>query len=332
MDKQQGLLDPLFNCEYERRKDYPRWFKEYRRKWTYYGKEQIVADFPMNLDLEASTDCQLKCPICMRQRMPKLPRDYMTFHDFARYINEAVKYNSFYCWKPNYRGESTLHPKLPMFMEFAKEKGVKEIMLNTNGQYPMYLNNQIAPFISEIAFSIDAFKPETYSKVRPGGKAGLPRLVENVKTMIELRDRAYPDMRVRVAFVVQKANASEANDFYRYWKNQGVDKIVMNQCYTPGQKGDNRGTVQWVQDDDYVCPQIFQRLVITPLGEVLPCCGAFDESISLGNIKREKKTIRDYWIGSEMEGLRDLHINHMYKQIPTCKTCALTYRPVKVEQ
>src|ERR1043166_4814971 len=39
-------------------------FAEYRRKWTTYPKNQILSDFPINVDLELASMCNLKCPMC----------------------------------------------------------------------------------------------------------------------------------------------------------------------------------------------------------------------------------------------------------------------------
>jgi len=330
MNCEQNKLDPLFNCVFEKPRTYPKEFLKYRKLWEHCGSKHIVPEFPINLDAELSTDCNLHCGFCMRQQLKRFPKDYMEFRDFGRYINEAVQHKTFSSLKTNYRGESLLHPKIVQFLQFAKERGVMDILINTNGQVPFYLCQRIAPFIDEIAFSVDAFTQETYTKVRPFGS--LKRLILNVEEFIRLRDTAYPSLRVRVAFVRQKHNHKETEDFIKFWTEKDVDKIIVNEAYSPGGKGDYKGIVKWVQDDDFVCSQLFQRLIISPTGQVLPCCGSYDESLCLGNIKREKKTIKDYWLGDGMEGLRDLHLNHMYKSILTCSKCALTFRPEKVEE
>ncbi len=48
-------------------------YKEYRRLWEELPKEQKVRDYPLLVDLELVSKCNLKCPMC-----PTVPSEFRT--------------------------------------------------------------------------------------------------------------------------------------------------------------------------------------------------------------------------------------------------------------
>lgn len=325
MDKAtEKALGTFFNIAWERPREKTLDYNANCAKWLRVAKEHIVTDFPMHLDIEVCSSCNLKCPMCMRKQL-SLPNEEMNFRLFVKIMDEASQYPDFEAVKPNFRNEPTLARKLPEMLQYLHQmKQVKEVIMNTNGNYALSLNDKIAPYLSEIAFSIDAVNYDTYKQVRPGGN--LDRVELNVRRMVHLRDRTLQDLRVRVAFVVQEENMDEADEFLEKWKRINVDKVAVSECYNPQGKGEDRARVEWVQRESYCCPQLYQRLVILYNGTVVPCCGAYDESLSLGNIFKGD-SLYDIWHGEKLENLRAMHEAGQYKDIPTCAKCALTFSP-----
>ena len=45
-------------------KTFDKGYKEYRRKWAEYPKKRVVAEFPLNVDIESTNACNLKCTMC----------------------------------------------------------------------------------------------------------------------------------------------------------------------------------------------------------------------------------------------------------------------------
>jgi uncharacterized radical SAM superfamily Fe-S cluster-containing enzyme len=43
-------------------------YREYRDKWSYNPNNNIVERFPLNLDIEPTNRCNLKCPFCYRTK------------------------------------------------------------------------------------------------------------------------------------------------------------------------------------------------------------------------------------------------------------------------
>ena len=54
----------VFSREWEKYRDEEYW--EYRKNWSKYPNEKIVPDFPLNVDIETTDLCNLKCPMCAR--------------------------------------------------------------------------------------------------------------------------------------------------------------------------------------------------------------------------------------------------------------------------
>lgn len=308
-------------------------FAEYRRKWETYPKNQIVSDFPINVDLELASICNLRCPMChtvyiknpsfkayKEQDMTRL----MSFETFKRAIDEGIKYKDFSAIKLNFRGESTLHPQIDAFIRYAMERGVLDILLNTNGNYPADLNERLVEAgLSEIALSMDALTPETYKKIRFGGDFYVA--MSNVIRMLSYKDR----IRVRVSYVHQGANAHETEEFTKFWTKMGVDKILISDVYNPAELMKKDISVKkYTRPKRFTCPQLWQRLMVLNNGNVYPCCHSFEEpeDLKLGNI--HQTPLVEMWNGVKLGTLREVHCRGEYQKIATCAKCAYPKQPI----
>ena len=308
--------------------------REYRHKFENYPKQDTISDFPINVDLELSSMCNLRCPMChtLYIEYPSYlaykrgdASKFMTFDMFKKAIDEAVQYHDFAAIKLNFRGESTLHPEIDRFVRYAGERGVLDILLNTNGNYPLELNLKLVEAgLSEVAFSLDALNPATYPKVRVGGNFFLA--MSNVFAMLQYKDR----IRVRVSFVRQKANFGETEEFVRFWESMGVDKITVNDVYNPAElMKKDLAIVKYAKPEKFTCPQLWQRLLVMDNGNVYPCCMAFEgpEELRLGNIR--EKSLKEMWDSEKLEGLRDVHRRGDYQSLAPCSKCTYPKSPVE---
>ncbi len=111
-------------------------YHEYRKKWSQCPIDKIVPDFPLHLDIETTNACNLRCPMCPRTIL--IEKDnfskigFMTKDDYANIIDQASKYGA-YSIKLNYLGEPLLHKDVVWQVEYAKKKGLVDVMFNTNG-------------------------------------------------------------------------------------------------------------------------------------------------------------------------------------------------------
>lgn len=57
-------------------------YRQYRSNWIKYPKECIVSEYPLLVDLELSTVCNLNCPMCYtitEQFQKNVKKTYMNF-------------------------------------------------------------------------------------------------------------------------------------------------------------------------------------------------------------------------------------------------------------
>ena len=102
-------------------------YAAYRKKWSSLPQNQEVSEYPLLVDIELSSVCNLKCPMC-----------YTITEKFARQVN--TKRMDFELYKRivdeiggkvpairlSLRGEATLHRNFVECIAYAKERGIKE--------------------------------------------------------------------------------------------------------------------------------------------------------------------------------------------------------------
>ena len=67
-------------------------YLEYRKLWTNLPAKGIVRDYPLLLDLELASVCNLKCPMCYtitEEFKQKVTKGFMDFDLFRRLIDEV---------------------------------------------------------------------------------------------------------------------------------------------------------------------------------------------------------------------------------------------------
>ncbi len=294
----------------------------YRSEFNKRAYEHIPRTFPIHLDLELTNYCNLKCPYCFRQKSTfnEIKKGYMDFKIFKTAIDEGIN-NGVMAIKLNWRGEATLHPHILNFIGHAKSAGILDIMLNTNGQFSKEFCKQlIEAGVTDISFSIDAFSPETFGKVRVGGD--YKTVVNNVlyvrNTIKKERMKRLPNL--RATFVLNEHNKDEKDMFFEYWK-QRVNIVAINKCHDNSDKDYGIGKRQ--KKEGFVCPHIFNRLLVTWDGTILPCCGDLYKTMKRGTIGKD--TLYDAYNSTFMQRLRKAFISHNYDRFNTCASCVQSY-------
>jgi sulfatase maturation enzyme AslB (radical SAM superfamily) len=136
---------------------------------------------------------------------------------------------------PHWLGEPTLHPEFERFLQYAFKENTdnqlfRKFKLHTNGvlfdskRASALLDlaqstNQAPDTFNFVHFSIDAFSPEVYKKVK--GADHQERVFRNIQFFLkerELRSLSYP--KITIAFVVQDDNYQEAIPFRDFWQEE----------------------------------------------------------------------------------------------------------------
>ena len=68
-------------------------YAEYRRLWVELAKSRELRDYPLLVDLELSSKCNLHCPMCYtitEEFLSKVDRKYMEFDLYKKIIDEVA--------------------------------------------------------------------------------------------------------------------------------------------------------------------------------------------------------------------------------------------------
>ncbi len=292
-------------------------FLIYRIEWNlakYFG---YLPKRPLNIDIELSDACNLRCTMCIHG-LDGLPSvGYMEYETAESLLLESAKLK-IPAVKFNWRGEAGLHPKLVELVEMASRLGFVDIQLNTNlvSMDQRKLERLVFSGIHRIIVSCDGATKETYEKIRIG--SNFERLLSNLETIRTLRLKhklTYP--KVRVQFVKQVDNVHEVDKFLLDFDHLADDLRIAEVS--------NRGTDGIVSvGDQYAvgrkrCEQPWQRLIISKDGKYHPCCNDWDQLYELGNIDND--SIHDAWNSIKLDSLRKANISNELDEHPLCKNC-----------
>ena len=200
-------------------------YKEYRRRWKENPKKNVVGNFPIHVDLESTSHCNLRCPFCFQSFNP-LPPHLLKFEWFKKVIDEGVQ-KGLCSIKLQYRGEPLLHPRLAEMVKYAKEKGVIEVMFNTNATL---LNEKksralIKAGLDKIICSVDGYFKEVYEKNRVGAK--WEAVLENILRLQKIKkELGSKKPIVRVQMLETKENHPHVPGYIDFWKDK-VESVVI---------------------------------------------------------------------------------------------------------
>ena len=298
-------------------------YRDYRRKWTENPKNFINEGYPINLDIEASSACNLRCPMCPRTVMnynrvgETIPSKHFDFELYKRIIDEAADIGV-YAIKLNWQGEPLMNPRIVDMVGYAKEKGIEDVIMNTNATLltDEMSHGLIKAGIDKIFFSFDAPDKETYEKIRVGAK--FDEVLANIKRFHAIRkDLNCLGPATRASMVMLPGNETLLESYKALFRE--ITDIVAYEDYIDFEK--DYDILDGRMDLRFACPHLWQRMIIGVEGEIGVCCYDHKASFTVGNIK--DTTIAAVWNSHKYDELRFHHQNFLWHQIEICSRCPL---------
>ncbi|MDR2349639.1 MAG: radical SAM protein [Deltaproteobacteria bacterium] len=281
-------------------------FTAYREAWEKTGERKDPRDFPLSLDFRVNAGCQLFCVMCPVGKTP-LPREN-TLMDPGLYadILSQGKENSLPAVTLGMASEPLLHPDPAGLVRIARDAGVMDIRLGTNGlALTPALSDALADSgLARLEVSLDAATPRTYSRVRKGGD--FAKVLANVEYFLERGEKRSSKLPLlRLSFLKLPENESELPLFLETWKDRADMLSIQNPVPVgpparpePGEEREEEPAAEPLS-----CPQPWQRLGVLEDGTLWPCCSLLGKDLLRGkNAARE--SIRDIWKSEAMETLR----------------------------
>jgi radical SAM protein with 4Fe4S-binding SPASM domain len=287
-----------------------RWL-DFREAYHLAQDELTCGDFPLQIDFELNSTCQMKCAFCTHGHQKVEKRD-LGWDRFRRVIDEGAE-RGLCSVKLNYINEPLLNRNLTDYIRYAHSMGVLNTYFATNG---LLLSEKVGQSLidaglSKIMISLDATTPATFLKARRSPY--FEKIVSNIQRFLTLRGpNGWP--KVRVNFLETPINAHESEAFMKSWKGVADMLGFQRLVGVPGHEGGQ------LADDDFRCGTPFKLCVVDSGGNILPCCAFGGREMPLGHV--DTHSIHEAWNGEKMQSLRKLHRRGGYRENPICKHCA----------
>jgi MoaA/NifB/PqqE/SkfB family radical SAM enzyme len=196
------------------------------------------------------------------------------------------------------------------------------VTLTTNGKIMNEKRTQrlLDAGVHLIDISIDAFKPETYAKIRVKGNLGVTQA--NVLRLLQWVRESKAKTKVVVSFVEQPSNQAEIADFERYWKDQGADFVVIRRLHSCSgavvELADMRRKAQ-ARQQRRPCLYPWERVVVNARGDLAFCPSDWVHGSTVADYR--KTSILETWQGEFYKALRSAHLNNSYSKHSFCGAC-----------
>ncbi len=278
-----------------------------RYQWTQYPKHRKVPSFPLNIDIEVSSKCQIKCVHCFRQYMDIRENDFMPLEMYKKIVKECGEHGLF-TLKFSMRGEPLLHPDIVEMVDFAKRSGVKEVWINTNGGVITedLARGLMRANVDWITMSFDGLG-EHYEKIRT------PLKYEDSLAKLKILRKVRDELGANTLLNVQSIWSAIEHDPMAYISL--MKSIVDRVAYNPDMHFDH---INCVPDPKFVCPRLWQRLCITSKGNYLKCPSDFQMREVLGHV--DQYGVKEAW--DTLQGAqRKQHLAGKRLQSQVCAEC-----------
>lgn len=292
-------------------------YAEYRRNWSEYPQQQQVSDYPLLVDIELSSVCNLNCPMCytitdeFKQQVNVTRMDWELYKKIIDEIDGKVP-----AIRLSLRGEATLHPKFIEAIKYAKDHGIKEVSLLTHGgklTLP-YFQKMVEAGVDWITISVDGLG-ETYERVRKPLK--FDELLNKIKAIKQYKEEHQLKRPVIKVQGIWPAIAESGAEAYYNTFAPCTDLVAFNPLID---YLSNDTHIEYLEE--FTCPQQYQRLVIGADGLVMKCSNDEENREVIGDLNKE--TVYQAWHGEKMQAVREMHKQPRgFMQSMVCRKCYL---------
>lgn len=288
---------------------------------------RLTAEFPSQLVVDTTEVCNLACIHCPHPGFKQSSYYDARFlgielntklvdevRDHGRPYPQYIRYTS--------EGEPLIHPLAYDMLDYAVENSGVYVTLTTNGTVMVEKRIQklLDSGVRMVDISIDAFKPETYAKIRVNGN--LVKTRANVINLLKWIRESHAKTKVVVSLVEQDLNRSESGDFEAFWKDQGAHYVVIRRLHSGAgaviKTADiMRKRVEAIPRRPCVYP--WERIVLNPRGFLAFCPADWTHGSTV--VDYRTTTIRETWQGPFYVALRQAHLTNDYRGHQFCGNC-----------
>lgn len=298
----------------------------------------VLHPYPILLETEISTACNLKCAMCelsLGHKRWGQPARLMPYEDVVKILDE---FPHLIFWDFTGIGEPLLHPR---FLDIVREVKRRGVYLECFDHFGLW-DERITDFmldhkLNRVQPSIDGATKETYESIRRGGN--FDTVCHNLRYLFdEKRRRKSPLPIIDAHYIVQESNRHEMVPFVRLMRDlageqrvgiqfsemlRNIEGLPAKKVSITGQhiaevmaEGRRQKVQIWVNRNAEGRPKADMRdcsswtmPFLTVDGFVYPCCSQnergdrkWQNDRSMGNVFRQ--SFRDIWRGPRYTELR----------------------------
>jgi Iron-sulfur cluster-binding domain/Radical SAM superfamily len=209
-------------------------------------------------------------------------------------------------------GEPFLDRHLTAKVRYAKEKGIKEVGMISNGSL---ITEKIARGVIEagldaINISVDAGGKDVFEQTRIG--LNYDKVIANVERLVRIRGELGRKRPKLILSFVRQNNSVDEQAFIEHWRHV-ADKIHITELHNWA------GTLNHESDVNYPCYRPWLTFTVLWDGRVSLCCADFDGHTILGDLTTQ--TIAEVWNADPYRDVRRQHLESGGPDI--CRACDL---------
>lgn len=285
------------------------------------GRIAEACNFPKVVLIDTISYCNLQCSMCIHKTMTR-EKGIMGEKLFRKIIDEIAAVNKNTRVWMVFFGEALIlnnsKPSIFDLIRYAKSKCLEDVVLNSNANLLDERSSVdlINSGLDAIYIGLDAFKSDTYSRIRVGGDH--KKVVDNIIHLIKIKKTMKASKpEVFVQFVEMEDNKHEKEDFIKFWTGKGVTVKIRPKVSWAGLIDAPDLTLG--NDDRWPCHWLMQTMSITNTGDVVTCAVDLDARFVAGNVADQ--SIGYVWNGT-LKRLRTLHTEKKWDRLPPhCRDC-----------
>ena len=283
--------------------------KPIRRLMLATGRERSPI-LPEIVQIESTNICNAKCVFCPRDEMHRT-QGVMSMELFRKIVDECAELGITHVRVHNY-GEPFMDRNLVEKVRYAKQKGIKEVGMISNGSLitENVARGMIEAGLDAINISVDASGREVFESTRLG--LNYDKVIANIERIVRIRRELGRTRPKLILSFVRQNNSADEQAFIEHWKRI-ADKIHITDLHNWA------GTLNKESDVNYPCYRPWLTFTVLWDGRVSLCCADFDGRNVLGDLNTS--TIQDVWNAPPYLAARRLHLESGGPDI--CRSCDL---------
>ena len=296
-------------------------------------KKNFHFGMPVSASIEITTNCNLHCPECPSGlKILSRKSGSIEINDFKKYFNQLEKY--LISLMLYFQGEPYLNKQFFEIIKYAKSKNVFTAT-STNGHF---LDNEnakqtVISGLDSLIVSLDGTDQKTYSQYRINGD--FDKVISGIKNMVFWKEKLKSKKPyIILQFLVLKTNEHQIEKIKLLSKKLNVNELQLKSAQVYNYKNDkslipeNTKYSRYKKDDKgkyFIknklpnhCYRMWQSIVITWNGDVVPCCYDKDAQNKFGNLNTN--SLKQIWKSNEYSSFRN-KVLKMRGEIDICKNC-----------